>query len=54
MSSLTAVPNIVGSTTQGPFYGLNSDYKVYVNAEIRDIMANTNKKKNIADKIIAL
>ena len=54
MSSLTAVPNIVGSTTHGPFYGLNPDYKVYVNADIRDAMANTGWWKNIADKIIAL
>ena len=54
MSSLTAVPNIVGLKLYGPFYGLNPDYKVYVNADIRDTMANTGWWKKIADKIIAL
>lgn len=59
MSALTAVPCIVdgdGNIDESlePWYGINRDYKVYVNADIRDTMANTGWWKNIADKIIAL
>ena len=54
MSELTEVPQINGNDQTKPWDLINPDYKVYVNADIRDTMANTGWWKNIADKIIAL
>lgn len=54
MSALTAVPTIVGSATQGPWYGLNYAYKVYVNQSIYDDMISTGWWNSISSRIVAL